>query len=727
MERLSRSEAHHRRRARAAASALVGLTAMLANPHAVEARADGPRATTTQPPIAFAPVPSLPPLPPERPMTAEPKAPAPTTRAMRPTPEPAHILNLAETGDAEVQRVQLGAPPFGPTPTPAPVQVPVPVPVPVPGGGESALVPPASNGPSRMMEVPPPVPPPPAPGIPSALPEAAANRPVGNDDLVEVAHEASATYTVVIGQSKVFQLGGEIRRVLVANPAIADVEVLNAADDAGPKLVNLFGRQFGTTTLTVFEGSGPNAASVEARTYKVLVTVDAPDLERRIGELYPGADVRVRQAGPQVILEGQVRDKKMMSDVLQLVTTVLRGEREAAVAAMTDTVPVQPAGAGMQMQQQVMNGPVAVDFSLMPGTIVNRVHVPGPRQVMLRVKIAELNRTAMRQIGVSWLDTRNNAILGSSVGGAGTVTGFSNNAQSSAFGPAGFLPGALSTPIPDRFRVPQFQPVTSTFNAAGLAAPGANSQLFGIFNAGEFNLFINALRANSLAKLLAEPNLVTLDGQPAKFVAGGQFPYPVAQSGVTGGGTAITIEFKEFGAILEVLPNIREGDVIQLDVSPVFSELNFGQSVALPNAGTVPSLNSRSARTVVEMREGQTLAIAGLLTTRTSAGTARVPILGDMPIVGALFSGNKIETVETELVVLVTPELIAPMEKDEVPPGPGERILEPNDYEFYFLGRLEGKTGKPHRATVHYLDPLEVMKHFRSEEYWVVGPHGHSD
>jgi pilus assembly protein CpaC len=377
--------------------------------------------------------------------------------------------------------------------------------------------------------------------------------------------------------------------------------------------------------------------------------------------------------------------------------------------------------------QTVMAGPVAVDFSLMPGTIVNRVHVPGPRQVMLKVKIAELNRTAMRQIGVSWLDTRNNAIMGSSVGGAGTVTGLANASQSSAFGPAGFLPGTLSQPIPDRFRVPQFQPVTSAFNANGLAAPGSNAQLFGIFNAGEFNIFVNALRSNSLAKILAEPNLVTLDGQPAKFVAGGQFPYPVAQSGVTGGGTAITIEFKEFGAILEFLPNIREGDTIQLDVSPVFSELNFGQSVALPNSGSVPSLNSRSARTVVEMREGQTLAIAGLLTTRTTAGTARVPVLGDMPIVGALFSGNRIETVETELVVLVTPELIAPMEKDEVIPGPGERILEPNDYEFYFLGRLEGKTGKPHRATVQYLDPLEVMKHFRSEDYWVVGPHGHSD
>src|SRR5262249_35015273 len=146
-----------------------------------------------------------------------------------------------------------------------------------------------------------------------------------------------------------------------------------------------------------------------------------------------------------------------------------------------------------------------------------------------------------------------------------------------------------------------------------------------------------------------------------------------------------------------------------------FSQLDptTGTSVA----GTaVPGVSQRSARTVVEMREGQTLAIAGLLQSTTTASTARVPILGDLPIVSPLFSRSQITTLETELVVLVTPELVAPIEECDVPPSPGSHVIEPNDYEFFFLGRLEGRTGHPHRATLQYLDPWEIMKHFRSED-----------
>ena len=130
---------------------------------------------------------------------------------------------------------------------------------------------------------------------------------------------------------------------------------------------------------------------------------------------------------------------------------------------------------------------------------------------------------------------------------------------------------------------------------------------------------------------------------------------------------------------------------------------------------------------MVRLREGQTLAIAGLLQLTTNNTTVRLPLLGDLPVVGGLFSSNQSNTVETELVVMVTPEFVAPMEATEVPPAPGDRITQPNDYEFYFLGRIEGKLRKDFRATVAEHDPLNVMKHFQSEGYWVVGPHGHSD
>jgi pilus assembly protein CpaC len=312
---------------------------------------------------------------------------------------------------------------------------------------------------------------------------------------------------------------------------------------------------------------------------------------------------------------------------------------------------------------------------LPPGTIVNRVYVPGPRQVLLKVKIAEINRTALRQLGVNWQRITDGAVINSVIGNIG--------------------------------------------------APG--SQLFGVFDEGNFSLYINALRTNSLAKILAEPNLVALDGQPARFLSGGQFPYPVPQSAsIPGGGTVITIQFADFGAILQFIPHILDNDSIRLDVSPVFSELNFAAGTSV-NGTTVPGINQRSARTVVQIREGQTLAIAGLLQTRTNATTARVPGLGDLPIVGPWFSRNTIETLETELVVLVTPQIVEALEPNEVPPAPGDKVWEPNDWEFFFLGRIEGRTGHPFRATLRELDPLDVMKHFRSEHRWVVGPHGYAD
>jgi pilus assembly protein CpaC len=240
-------------------------------------------------------------------------------------------------------------------------------------------------------------------------------------------------------------------------------------------------------------------------------------------------------------------------------------------------------------------------------------------------------------------------------------------------------------------------------------------------------LFINALRSNQLAKILAEPNLVALDGQPARFLVGGMFPFPVPQSSSIPGGTAVvTVQFQRFGTILTFLPQILPNDVIRLDVEPVISQLNFAQGTTV-GTGQVPSITERSARTVVELREGQTLAIAGLLQALTNASTIRIPGLGDLPLVGSWFSSNSTEIVETETIVLVTPELVAPLDKKDVTEAPGDRVYQPNDPEFYLLGRIEGKLGREFRPTVGQQDPLNLMKHFQSEQQWVVGPHGHAE
>jgi pilus assembly protein CpaC len=330
--------------------------------------------------------------------------------------------------------------------------------------------------------------------------------------------------------------------------------------------------------------------------------------------------------------------------------------------------------------------------------------------VLLHVKIAEINRSATRDVGVSWLYARGKSIIGSAAGtsaGLNTTTTITRNQST---GPRGFL-----------------QPVQSNFNTVGLAQPAANAQLFGVFDAGHFSLFIDALRSNALAKILAEPNLVALDGQPARFLVGGLFPFPVPQSSSIPGGTAVvTVQFQRFGTILTFLPTILANDVIRLDVEPVISQLDFAQGTTV-NGGRVPAIDERSARTVVELREGQTLAIAGLLQLTTNGFTNRVPGLGDLPIVGPWFSNNHIETIETETIVLVTPELVSPLDKSEVTEAPGDRVFQPSDPEFFLLGRLEGKLGREFRAPLSYQDPLNLMRHFQSEQAWVIGPHGYAD
>ena len=349
----------------------------------------------------------------------------------------------------------------------------------------------------------------------------------------------------------------------------------------------------------------------------------------RIRLAFPGSEVKVRQIGWQILLDGQVPDSKTMSDVLQLVTSQLltsqsmRGGAGAMGGGGTGGM-----GGGMGggdgrrhgrrdgrwhgrrhgRRRGRRRGAAGGGAAARGLVIINRITVPGPRQVLLHVKIAEINRSATRDIGVSWLYARGKSIIGSSAGADAAVGTTTTVIHDQTTGPRGFLQAA-SIHVQLRWH--------------GLT--GGNSPLFGVFNAGHFSLFIDALRNNALAKILAEPNLVALDGQPARFLVGGMFPFPVPQSSSIPGGTAVvTVQFQRFGTILTFLPTILANDVIRLDVEPVISQLNFAQGTMV-NGGQVPSITERSARTVVELREGQTLAIAGLLQLTTSAFTIGFP------------------------------------------------------------------------------------------------------
>jgi pilus assembly protein CpaC len=306
---------------------------------------------------------------------------------------------------------------------------------------------------------------------------------------------------------------------------------------------------------------------------------------------------------------------------------------------------------------------------------------------MLKVQVAELNRTALRRIGADIFFSDGETTLGSQIAGT------SANLE-----------------------------ITETITRLGLLF-GPDTTSFGIFNSGELQIFLNALRSNSVASILAEPNLIALNGHEASFLAGGEFPVPVPQFSA-GASSSITVEFKEFGVLLNFIPTILDDETIRLRVAPEVSDTDEANAVVIQGF-FVPGLRVRRVNTTVELKQGQTLALAGLLQIELDANTNRIPGLGDLPYIGPFFSNTTHERVEKELLVMVTPFLVGPMDPQQVPALPGAEVLDPNDLEFYLLNRIEGRTGRPFRATTAWDDPQVHLLHL--EQQHVCGPVGYAE
>jgi pilus assembly protein CpaC len=218
-------------------------------------------------------------------------------------------------------------------------------------------------------------------------------------------------------------------------------------------------------------------------------------------------------------------------------------------------------------------------------------------------------------------------------------------------------------------------------------------------------MFIDALKEDGLLKVLAEPTLITLSGKNANFLAGGEFPYPIPQS-VGAGSTTITIEFKTFGVGLNFTPTVLSNNKISMQVAPEVSELDFTNAVTFQGF-VIPALTTRRASTTVELADGQSFAIAGLLKDDVRTATTRYPLFGDIPILGALFRSESFKKNETELVIIVTPHLVKPLDLSKQT-LPTDQYIEPDDFEFYLLGKIEGKgEGKPTSTTPVAVDKKE--------------------
>jgi pilus assembly protein CpaC len=206
------------------------------------------------------------------------------------------------------------------------------------------------------------------------------------------------------------------------------------------------------------------------------------------------------------------------------------------------------------------------------------------------------------------------------------------------------------------------------------------------FQAGNVTVtaFIDALKDNGLVKILAEPTLVTLSGQEARFLAGGEFPVPVAQRL-----DAITVEYKTFGIGLVFTPTVLSDSKISMRVAPEVSNLDFTNAVSF-SGFVIPALTTRRASTVIELADGQSFAIAGLLSENVRENISKFPLLGDVPILGALFRSSQYQKSETELIIIVTPHLVKPLDLARQT-LPTDQFVEPSDFEFYLLGKLEGQ------------------------------------
>jgi pilus assembly protein CpaC len=371
------------------------------------------------------------------------------------------------------------------------------------------------------------------------------------------------------GTGKVVTLHAPAANVFVADPKIAEVRPASSAS------LFVFGVSSGHTTIAALDSSGRTIAQYD-------VTVEpsafgAMQAQSMISRLVAGSRVKVEPQAKGMLLSGVVGSA---ADAAQAVAI--------AKGYLSDTQ-----------------------------TVENQISITSPIQVTLRVRVAEISREVIRNLGVNWQ-------------ALGTI------------GSIGKLPAA-----------------TLTANGIGAASCAAGTMFSIPCQGGSFNGVIDALAQDNLARILAEPNLTVMSGQSASFLVGGQFPIPIEQQN-----NAISIEYKNFGVSLTFLPTVYSDGRINLHVAPEVSKLSNQNAVQIAAGSStlvVPSLIVSRAETTVELGSGQTFAIAGLLQTDHTQGNSGLPIAGDIPVLGSLFRDNSFDNKETELVIVVTPFVVRPI------------------------------------------------------------------
>lgn len=384
---------------------------------------------------------------------------------------------------------------------------------------------------------------------------------------------------LTVGKSIVIDYPADVSRISTSNPDIVDASPVTTRE------ILIHGKSFGTVTLVVWSKSG------QRNFYNITVEQNLEPLRKLMKDTFPGDTIHVESSRDSLALTGLVANKDVADRATALATPFAKN-------------------------------------------IVNNLQVPLPaaeKQILLRVKFAELDRNASSQFAVNLVST-----------GATNTIGTVGTGQF-----ASVIPGQIGggTSNANSFSITQALTIFAFRPDLNLAS------------------FIKALQARSLLQILAEPNLVTTNGKEASFLVGGEFPVPVLQGGGNAG--AVTIMFREFGVRLSFNPVITPNHTIRLWVKPEVSTLDFTNAVSL-NGFTIPALSSRKMETNIELGEGQTFIIAGLIDSRVQDTVNHIPGLANLPILGNLFKSKDMTKSRSELVVMVTPEITEPLQPGDV-------------------------------------------------------------
>jgi pilus assembly protein CpaC len=424
---------------------------------------------------------------------------------------------------------------------------------------------------------------------------------------------------VEVGQSVIFRQDRSIGRVLISDDKVAELKLLDQDQ------FQVRGLEVGSTDLWVWYRDD----MAHPANFELTVHRDLSGLVRRLDQITAGQAPKVYPLVDRIAVDGPVNSVQTLEQISDL-------------AKIYDP------------------------------EFVNLMNVTGDHQIQLEVVFAEVNRTALREMGL-------NTLWGSGTNPVFTYNGQAQPLAAGLQGPNltysttignpslnGYVNGDGSMPSPS----------SGTFNLLGVIGQPIN-----------VSAILSVLEQNSISKILARPTLVALSGQQAEFLAGGEIPIPVAQFG-----SRITIEFKEYGVKLVFVPTVLGGDVVDMRVYVEVSDVDAATSIRLTGI-EIPGFISRKSQSHLRVESGKTFAMAGMMHESMRATYAKVPVLGDIPVLGALFRYVQHRRTEDELMIFVTPRLVRPMAAGEVPAAPGTtEDNNPNDFELFLLG-LDHRVG----------------------------------